>query len=119
MHQCIRSLVGAVLLRTRCRRRIFWAGNGSRPTALSKVLPKYRNSLNGSETWAGRGEQPRWVTNLLRSGKRIDDLRSTLRAKAARVIAPGLHKRLSTLAARCPVNPTESSPTAPLGDLRL
>jgi DNA-binding protein H-NS len=40
-----------------------------------KVLPKYRNPLNGSETWAGRGKQPRWVTNLLRSGKRIDDLR--------------------------------------------
>ncbi|WP_247431720.1 H-NS histone family protein [Bradyrhizobium sp. 139] len=40
-----------------------------------KVLPKYRNPLNGSETWAGRGKRPRWVTNLLRSGKRIDDLR--------------------------------------------
>src|SRR3954447_1946304 len=40
-----------------------------------KVLPKYRNPLNGSETWAGRGKQPRWVTNLLKSGKRIDDLR--------------------------------------------
>jgi DNA-binding protein H-NS len=40
-----------------------------------KVLPKYRNPSNGSETWAGRGKQPRWVTNLLKSGKRIDDLR--------------------------------------------
>jgi DNA-binding protein H-NS len=40
-----------------------------------KVLPKYRNPSNGSETWAGRGRQPRWVTNLLRAGKRIDDLR--------------------------------------------
>jgi DNA-binding protein H-NS len=40
-----------------------------------KVLPKYRNPLNGSETWAGRGKQPRWVTNLLKAGKRIDDLR--------------------------------------------
>jgi DNA-binding protein H-NS len=40
-----------------------------------KVLPKYRNPSNRSETWAGRGKQPRWVTNLLKSGKRIDDLR--------------------------------------------
>ncbi|MGY4371091.1 DNA-binding protein H-NS [Bradyrhizobium sp. LB1.3] len=40
-----------------------------------KVLPKYRNPLNGSETWAGRGKQPLWVASLLRSGKRIDDLR--------------------------------------------
>lgn len=39
-----------------------------------KVLPKYRNP-NGSETWAGRGKQPRWVRKQLRSGKRIDDLR--------------------------------------------
>jgi DNA-binding protein H-NS len=40
-----------------------------------KVVPKYRNPLNASETWAGRGKQPRWVRKLLRSGKRIDDLR--------------------------------------------
>jgi len=40
-----------------------------------KVLPKYRNPSNVSETWAGRGKQPRWVKKLLRSGKRIDDLR--------------------------------------------
>lgn len=39
-----------------------------------KVLPKYRNP-HGSETWAGRGKQPEWVRKLLRSGKRIDDLR--------------------------------------------
>ena len=39
-----------------------------------KVLPKYRNP-DGSETWAGRGKQPKWVRKLLRSGIRIDDLR--------------------------------------------
>jgi DNA-binding protein H-NS len=38
-----------------------------------KVLPKYRNPSNRSETWAGRGKQPGWVRKLLRSGKRIDD----------------------------------------------
>ncbi len=40
-----------------------------------KVLPKYRNPANKSETWAGRGKQPRWVRKQLRSGKRMDDLR--------------------------------------------
>jgi DNA-binding protein H-NS len=40
-----------------------------------KVLPKYRNPSNRSETWAGRGKQPGWVRKLLRSGKRIDDFR--------------------------------------------
>ena len=39
------------------------------------VVPKYRNPDQPSETWAGRGKQPRWLTAQLRSGKRIDDFR--------------------------------------------
>jgi DNA-binding protein H-NS len=39
-----------------------------------KVLPKYRNPDNRSETWAGRGKQPRWVKAQLRTGKKLDDL---------------------------------------------
>ena len=38
-----------------------------------KVLAKYRNPENRSETWAGRGKQPGWVTAQLRSGKKLDD----------------------------------------------
>jgi len=38
-----------------------------------KVLPKYRNPKNRSETWAGRGKQPRWLTAQLRSGKKLTD----------------------------------------------
>ena len=41
-----------------------------------KVLPKYRNPLNGSETGRARKkDQPRWVMNLSKAGKRMDDLR--------------------------------------------
>jgi DNA-binding protein H-NS len=40
-----------------------------------KVLPKYRNPENPSETWAGRGRQPHWLRVQLRSGKRLDDFR--------------------------------------------
>ena len=39
------------------------------------VPPKFRNPDEPSETWAGRGKQPRWVKKQLRSGKRLDDLR--------------------------------------------
>ena len=39
------------------------------------VPPKYRNPEQPSETWAGRGKQPRWLVAQLRSGKRIDDFR--------------------------------------------
>jgi DNA-binding protein H-NS len=38
-----------------------------------KVLPKYRNPNNRSETWAGRGKRPRWLDAQLRSGKKLDD----------------------------------------------
>jgi DNA-binding protein H-NS len=39
------------------------------------VFPKFRNPDDPSETWAGRGKQPRWLRRQLRSGKRIDDFR--------------------------------------------
>jgi len=39
-----------------------------------KVLPKYRNPERPSETWSGRGRQPRWVGTQLRSGMKVDDL---------------------------------------------
>ena len=40
-----------------------------------QVFPKYRNPAEPSETWAGRGKRPRWLTAQLKSGKRIDDFR--------------------------------------------
>lgn len=39
------------------------------------VLPKYRNPVQTSETWSGRGKQPRWLAAALKSGKRLDDFR--------------------------------------------
>lgn len=39
------------------------------------VFPKYRNPERPSETWAGRGKTPRWLTAQLKSGRRIDDFR--------------------------------------------
>jgi DNA-binding protein H-NS len=40
-----------------------------------QVFPKYRNPAEPSETWAGRGMKPRWLTAQLKSGKQIDDFR--------------------------------------------
>jgi DNA-binding protein H-NS len=39
-----------------------------------KVLPKYQNPERPSETWSGRGKQPRWVGAHLRMGKKVGDL---------------------------------------------
>ena len=38
-----------------------------------QVFPKYRNPTKPSETWAGRGKQPRWLTAQFRSGKKLYD----------------------------------------------
>jgi DNA-binding protein H-NS len=39
------------------------------------VVPKYQNPAKTSETWSGRGKQPRWLVALLKTGKPIDDFR--------------------------------------------
>jgi DNA-binding protein H-NS len=41
--------------------------------ARGSVAPKYRNPENASETWAGRGLKPRWLTAAIKSGKKQDD----------------------------------------------
>ncbi|TZF91264.1 H-NS family nucleoid-associated regulatory protein [Cognatilysobacter lacus] len=41
--------------------------------AGSKVAPKYRNPENASETWAGRGKQPRWLQAHTDKGRALDE----------------------------------------------
>ena len=38
-----------------------------------RVFPKYRNPNQPSETWSGRGKQPRWLTAALKNGHKIED----------------------------------------------
>jgi DNA-binding protein H-NS len=44
------------------------------------VFPKFRNPDDPSETWSGRGKQPRWLAKQLRSGKTMDDFRIEMAA---------------------------------------
>jgi len=55
--------------RTPTARRAY-AGRGRRPHALKgrKLVPKYRNPKNTSETWAGRGMMPLWLKALIAKG---------------------------------------------------
>jgi DNA-binding protein H-NS len=39
-----------------------------------KVKPKYRNPDDPTQTWAGRGAQPRWMAAALSGGRTLDDL---------------------------------------------
>jgi DNA-binding protein H-NS len=58
-----------------------------------KVAPKYRNPDNPSETWAGRGLQPRWLAAALRSGKKLEHFAIAAPAKAALKKSPKTNGR--------------------------
>jgi len=40
---------------------------------LGKVAPKYRNPANPAETWAGRGQQPKWLAAETGKGRALDE----------------------------------------------
>ena len=40
---------------------------------LGKVAPKYRNPAKPSETWTGRGKQPRWRAAETAKGRKVED----------------------------------------------
>ena len=44
------------------------------PHALKgrKLPPRYRNPKNRKETWAGRGNRPRWLVAALKGGKKLE-----------------------------------------------
>jgi H-NS histone family len=39
-----------------------------------QVRPKYHNPDNHSEKWSGRGRKPKWVEEILASGRSLDDM---------------------------------------------
>ena len=41
----------------------------------AKVNPQYHNPADNTQTWTGRGRQPKWVVDALGKGKSLDDLR--------------------------------------------
>src|SRR3982074_3497703 len=38
-----------------------------------RVYPKYQNPNEPSETWSGRGKQPRWLAAALKTGRTIEE----------------------------------------------
>lgn len=38
-----------------------------------RVFPKYQNPHEPSETWSGRGKQPRWLAAAVNTGHRIEE----------------------------------------------
>jgi DNA-binding protein H-NS len=81
-----------------------FSGGPGRPKRFGRggvrgaVAPKYRNPDNSSETWAGRGLKPRWLTAAIKEGKKIEDF--AIAAPGAKVAKPGKKTRKVKKAAR-------------------
>ena len=48
-------------------------GTKTKKTNGKKVEAKYQNPRDTSQTWTGRGRQPRWVAEATANGKKPDD----------------------------------------------
>lgn len=46
----------------------------SGPAKGRKVAPKYCHPKDPELTWTGRGKRPRWLQELLNSGKKLEEL---------------------------------------------
>ena len=45
----------------------------SRRRQYPKVSPKFRNPEEPSQTWTGRGKQPRWLAAAIKTGRKMED----------------------------------------------
>ena len=50
-------------------------GKGAKNGAASQGQARFRNPADESQTWTGRGRQPRWIVEGLAGGKSLDDFR--------------------------------------------
>lgn len=53
------------------------AARSHRGGVRGKVAPKYRNTENPAETWAGRGLKPKWLTSAIKAGGKLEDFSIT------------------------------------------
>ncbi len=49
--------------------------SGRRGGTRGPVPPKYRNPNDPTQTWTGRGRQPKWVSELLNQGYTLEQLK--------------------------------------------
>jgi len=70
-----KQLIEERLIRLRANSRQGSEVHESERRPYPRVFPKFRNPDDFSQTWAGRGKQPRWLTAQLKSGRRVDKFR--------------------------------------------
>jgi DNA-binding protein H-NS len=98
-------------------------GSGSkrdrRRGSRGPVAPKYKNPDNPSETWSGRGLQPRWLTSELKRGGRLEDFligapprksrRAVMKSRKAKVVRKQARPRKATKARKAPAPSKQAS----------
>lgn len=70
------SMSGKLLIPNKATMKRAVSQRGERRAIRRKyppVLPKFQNPSDPTETWAGRGKQPRWLVSQLKAGKNIND----------------------------------------------
>ena len=118
LHQTLVSVLASKISteKARLERRLRQIGNPHSASDIAgeprarrpypPVFPKFRNPARPSETWAGRGKQPRWLTVQLKSGKQLDDFR-------IQTPSEGTRRHAKVVAAR-----NRNKKTAPKADRR-
>jgi DNA-binding protein H-NS len=48
---------------------------GAQKGGAQQGQARFRNPADGSQTWTGRGRQPKWIAEALAGGKSLDDFR--------------------------------------------
>jgi len=51
------------------------SGKKEKTSKGAKVAAQYKNPADSAQTWSGRGRQPRWLADSLKTGKKLDDFR--------------------------------------------
>ena len=51
------------------------AAKKAKDEKAGRVQPQYQNPADNSQTWTGRGRQPKWIVDGLSGGKTLDDFR--------------------------------------------
>lgn len=49
-------------------------GRKATRSAAQSLAPKYRNPLDESQTWSGRGRHPQWVSQALAEGRSLGEM---------------------------------------------
>ncbi len=60
------------------------------PVPARKMIPRYRNPLDISQTWSGRGVKPQWLGEQMAQGRALDEFLNKLDADERPIVS---HRR--------------------------